>query len=316
MIKQIAEGLRSVRGKVLILTHHNADIDAVASAIGIFHCLNDVDLGAAESVSKTAKSLVKDYEFLIDPDCKKYDYVILVETSVPEQLSGVKNLRADMIIDHHPQGKLDAKIKWIDENKRSCSQMAYEILKEMKVDVDGKLAKILLSGIIADTAYLRIADIDTLKTIIELIKKGATIEESMEIISANPDASEIVACFKAANRADLYRIGDIMVAFSNVSSHEAAASRAFVKLGADIAVVAAIKDKELRISSRGKTKISGYGIDLSEIFKQVGEMIEGSGGGHNLAGSANGKNVRDTSEIFKFILKEISKKIGKEAKKM
>ena len=38
-------------------------------------------------------------------------------------------------------------------------------------------------------------------------------------------------------------------------------------------------------------------------------MVQGSGGGHDLAGSANGKNGK-IKEVFDFIIKEISKKAG------
>ncbi len=321
MIRQIAKELKNYSGNVLVLTHHNADIDAIASSIGMFHCLKElglkVDIGVSESVSRTAKRISKDYDVKTNPDCRKYDKIILVETSVPEQLKGVKNLKVDMIIDHHLPGKLaDVEVKWIDPSFKSTTQMIYLILRELDVPVDKNLARLLAAGIIADTKYLRIADVSSLETIIELMKKGITIEDSMGMIAMKPDISEVVACLRAAKRLEMYRVGDLILVFSKVASHEAAAARSLVRIGSDIAVVAAIKEKELRISSRGNSKILGYNIDLSEIFKEVGEAIDGSGGGHDLAGSANGKNIKAADNAFRLILKQISEKTCKKVKKL
>ena len=96
--------------KILILTHHNADIDAMSSIISLHLGLKQKGiktfLGVSQSISRPAKKISKDFEINKNPDCKDYDYIILVETSVPEQLKGVSNLRADIIIDHHPPSSL------------------------------------------------------------------------------------------------------------------------------------------------------------------------------------------------------------------
>lgn len=315
----IVNEIKNLKGSILILTHHNADIDAMSSAIGLHLGLKQLKLesriGVAESIGRPAKNISEGFDVLINPDCGVYDTVILVETSVPEQLKGVKNLRADMIIDHHPAGKLTEKAKafWIEPLSKSTSQMIFKILKELGCKIDKKIAEILGAGIVADTAHLRLADLEVFEILVELLETGVKFEEILNLITTRPDISENIACLKAAKRIKIYRIDDILVVFSMLGSHEAAAARGFVRLGADIAVVAAIKEDEIRISSRGKEKILNYGLDLSEIFKEVGAMIDGSGGGHDLAGSANGKNKKAIDNVFEFIIKEVSKKAGKEA---
>lgn len=300
--------------KVLVLTHHNADLDAIASAIalaeGLKQLKTEASIGVAESVSKAAQNISKDYNIMINPDCKDYDKIILVETSVPEQLRGVKNLRADIVIDHHPKGKLTEKaVCFIDEKATSSSEMIYNILKELKCEIDKNLAKVIVAGIIADTAYLRLANKETFKTLLELLEKGFEYSDVLKLMEIPKEASENIAVLKAAKRMELYKFGDLITAFSVLSSHEAAACRGLIKLGADVAVVFAKKEDELRISSRAKEKILDYKLDLSEVFKEVGKMIEGSGGGHNLAGSANGK-PKNTEEVKKFILKKLTEKLG------
>ncbi|MFZ3076949.1 MAG: DHH family phosphoesterase [Candidatus Aenigmatarchaeota archaeon] len=314
-IREFAETLKVVKGKkVLVLTHHNADIDAAASAIalaeGLKHIEADAKIGVAESVSRAAQKLAEGFKIIIDPDCKSFDYVILVDTSVPEQLTSVKNVRADFIIDHHPEGKLAEKVvSYIVENAKSSAQLVYAVLKELKIEIDENLARIISAGIVADTAHFRHADSEVFLIMSELTRKIKFSDVLQMITSEDADPSGRVAALKAASRMDIYKFGEILVALSNVVSHEAAACRGLLKLGADIAIVVAEKESETRISSRAKEKITEKNLDLSELFQEVGKFLEGSGGGHPLAGSANGKR-KNRDELRKLILRLLTKKLG------
>lgn len=314
-IQEFAEKLKAVKSrKALVLTHHNADIDAMASAIALAEGLNhigaDAKIGVAESISKAAQKLSESYPVIIDPDCKNFDYVVLVDTSVPEQLASVKNVRADFVIDHHPKGKLAEKaVSYIDENAKSSAQLVYLVMKELKIDIDEKLAKIISAGIVADTAHFRHADSDVFSIMAELTQKIKFSDVLALITSEEADPSGRVAALKAASRMDIYKFGNILVALSNVVSHEAAACRGLLKLGADIAIVVAEKENEMRISSRAKEKISEKNLDLSEMFQEIGKFLEGSGGGHPMAGSANGKR-KNRDELRKLILRLLTKKLG------
>jgi len=320
---EIVKFVRKLDGKsVLILTHHNADIDAAASAIGLSMIFEQLgiksSIGVSESVSKAAKNISKDRKILIDPDCGKFDSVIVVDTSVPEQVSRITNLKVDAIIDHHIPGKLadEAKAKWIAPESKSTAQMIYKLAKSLKCKISKEFAMIIAAGIVADTAHLKIADIDVFETLTELLKTGISFENVLSSIETPMDQSEIIAALKAAQRSEIYKIGDLIVCTSKISSHEAPAARALMKMGADIAIVATIRDDEIRISSRGRDRILKYGIDLSEIFKDIGAAVGGSGGGHNMAGSANGKDSKSANKAFKIILDKISEKVGGQAKSL
>ncbi|MBU5574984.1 MAG: DHH family phosphoesterase [Candidatus Aenigmarchaeota archaeon] len=321
-MQKIIKYLKELKGKTLLLTHHNADLDAVASCLVLKNCLEkygkEVYIGTSESISKLASNL-QVADIIIDPDCNNYDNIILIETSVLEQLKTIKNLRVDAIIDHHPPGNLasQAKIKFIDENKKSCAQIIFEICKNMKYEINSEDGKVLLAGIIFDTAHFSHADKEVFKNVLEIIEKtNINIQDAFKFLEVETDISEKIACIKALSRLNAYRINDILIVFSVAGSFEGPIARTITKLGADIAVIANIKEDEIRISSRGKEKIKNYGIDLSEIFKEVGKIIDGSGGGHDLAGSANGKNKKALNKAFNFILNTISKRIGKPYKKI
>ncbi len=314
-ISEFAEKLKAVRGKkVLVLTHHNADIDATASAIALSEGLKligaETSTGVAESVSRAAQKLAEGFQIIIDPDCRQFDAVILVDTSVPEQLASVKNLRADFVIDHHPQGKLAEKaVCFVDANAKSSAQLVYEVLKELGTNIDGKLAGTISAGIVADTAHFRHADSEVFSIMAELTQKVKFSDVLGLITTEEADPSGRIAALKAASRMEIYKFGKILVVLSNVVSHEAAACRGLLKLGADVAIVVAEKESETRISSRARETITEKNLDLSELFREVGIFLEGSGGGHPLAGSANGKR-KNREELKKLILRLLTKKLG------
>lgn len=318
-MEKLIEKLKSMKGKTLILTHHNADIDAVGSCLALKFGLQQLginaDLGVPESVSKPAKKLAENH-FKIDPDCNNYDNIVLIDTSVPLQLKGVKNPRADIIIDHHPEGPLAKNaVCLIEPEARSSAQLILKILKQLNCRIDKEIAKYILAGITADTAHLRLAEKEEFITIAELLETGIKYSDILELLQTPSDSSEHIACLKAASRITCFKIKDILLVFSRVKSHEAAACRSLIKTGADIAVVANSKNT-VRISSRAKPRVLEFGIDLSEIFKEVGKIINGTGGGHNLAGSANGKDKNKINDAFKYIRKEIEKKLKSNAKKI
>jgi bifunctional oligoribonuclease and PAP phosphatase NrnA len=313
MKDDVVEYLKNLKGKTLVLTHHNADIDAGASAIslklGLEKIGKDVSIGVAESVSRAARGFCGKYEFLIDPDCANFQNVVLVDTSVLEQLNSVKNLRADCVIDHHPKGKLVGEIFWVDEEKKSAAQMVFEVLKDLEVKLDHELAKIIACGIVGDTAHLRLAEKEEFSVLVELLHSGVTYSEILKSLESKIEVSERIACLKACTRAEVYRHGEIIVVISKVISFEAAACRALLRSGADVAVVIANKKDQIRISSRGNYRLKGK-LDLSKIFSGVGKIIGGSGGGHDLAGSANGKDKKE-KEVRDFLVSELSKRFGK-----
>ena len=61
----------------------------------------------------------------------------------------------------------------------------------------------------------------------------------------------------------------------------------------------------MRISARAKESLVKKGLHLGRIMEKVGQVIEGSGGGHAGAAGANGKKNLD--EAIKVILKEIER---------
>ena len=120
----------------LLLCHHNADPDALGSAIAFSRYLESLGLkyriGVAQSVSSYAKRLLQFAEVEKDPEVKE-DVVVIFDTSSPEQLEPVEipKDRVIIVIDHHIEKKkpIKAKVRVVDSSRTSTAEIVWELLK-------------------------------------------------------------------------------------------------------------------------------------------------------------------------------------------
>lgn len=315
-LQEVCEALRRSRDPI-VLTHHNADLDAMASALALVEAFRGLGVGAKvaspQSVSRRAQRIAEGYGVLASPDLAGHDAIVIVDTSTMEQLAPIVLPRGNIIlIDHHISNNLSevAKVAYIDENAASVAEMVWEIIRELGVQKTPKMAELIACGILAETANFRYAKKGTFSLFAQLLD-SVDYGKIQELISSPIDVSERIARLRAAGRARVYRLGDFMAAFSEVGSFEASAARALLSAGADIAVVSCCKDKEIRISARGSGEV-GKRIDLAkDVFAKIGDVIGGAGGGHPLAASANGSRPESLLQANKRILQLLEERLGK-----
>ncbi len=317
-MKNLTEELEGYRGKkILLLTHRNADADALASILLLERVLKKFDCtpGVAEGIGRQARGLkgFTKKEILVDPDPADFGLVILADCSTREQLGKIPIEKAKkiIVIDHHSAHESLGKIAdcFIDSTAVSCTLQISRLFPKFRLDKDSAI--LLLAGIVADSAQLRILDTETFVLVGELLKKfSLSYSDILDYMEETPHLSERIACIKAAQRAELHRIGDCLIATTTVGSFEAAAARALVRLGADVAF-AACDSKEARISARGRTNfIKENGIQLGkDILPKIGALLGGSGSGHDSAAGANGPLKENIGEALKLGVLLIKKKI-------
>ena len=121
---------------------------------------------------------------------------------------------------------------------------------------------------------------------VRLLDQGASIDEARLSLRSPPDYGEVIAKLKSAKRAKLYRLAGWVVVTSTVGSFQSNVARAFVSMGADVAIVSGETGGETRGSLRANqrfweaTKIH-LGTDVAaSIAKEAGY-----GGGHPTAAS-------------------------------
>lgn len=299
--------------QIAILSHLNADPDAIGSSIAVHEFLQSKGLNprmvAAGGINALARNLVKklNYKVEINPDINGADSVIILDSSSFSQLLPI-DLQSFpgkiYIIDHHiPEEELKARITKgvLNENITSTSEMVYEMLKEEGFNFSKNVCLALITGIVTDTAHLQFARPETLRIVAELLEaSGLDYPEVLNFITIPTEPSRKIAHLKAASRLDLQRLDEWIIALSHVSSFEASAARSLVKIGADVAFVCSIEKGEVRVSVRAsnafvkKTKLNFAKDYAPELVK----ILNGSGGGHIAAISVNGEFSGSEKEVL------------------
>jgi nanoRNase/pAp phosphatase (c-di-AMP/oligoRNAs hydrolase) len=314
-IKNIINILR--KGDNLILLHHNADGDAVGSAIALKTAFPKNDIGASESISRLGKYLLSELNetATTKTDVRKYKRVIAVDASTPEQIGNLtKDAEETIVIDHHSRnGAWNAKTYLCDEGKTSCAELVYQILKAAKVRINKKIGISLLVGIITDTGQFSRANKGTHITTAEILKEsGIDIEDVFKLIKEGEqqtDNSQKIALLKGAQRMNFEIINGFILASSYVSSYESAVSKMLTVMGADVSVVGGEKNGYVRVSTRATPEAVKRGVHLGKILSDIGKTIKCDGGGH--AGAAGLNGYGDLETIMGACMKTMRNKLKK-----
>lgn len=315
---------------VLVLTHLNADPDAIGSAIAVAEFLRSKGVkamvGCPQGINALARNLVKRLKYKVDmePDLDSYNTVIIVDTSSPSQVAPLDiakfggNLH---VIDHHssdPELTTLCKSKCYNEKASSTSEIVYSLLNEEKYEIRKNVALALLGGIITDTGHLQFAKPETFRAVARLVEiTKLDYAEILSQIAIPTEPSKKIAQLKAASRLEIERIDGWIIVLTYVSSFEASAARSLIKIGADAAFVCSKDQSNVRVCARASNRFVkeadvNFGRDVVPI---IAEVIKGSGGGHIAAASVNGKfegNEEELLEIcFNILTKAVEEKKGK-----
>ena len=158
----------------VILTHINPDGDAIGSSLSMYNILNElnknVDIIIKEVPNKF--SYLEGFSDIKTNSFKKYDYAIVVDTATKERINScevLENANIVVNIDHHISNKKYGDINYVKEYP-ACSQIIYELFKELNIDDKKSILEPIANGIITDTGGLSHNDVlvSTYKTIYEL----------------------------------------------------------------------------------------------------------------------------------------------------
>ncbi|WP_297470616.1 bifunctional oligoribonuclease/PAP phosphatase NrnA [Thermococcus sp.] len=302
----------------LLLCHHNADPDSLGSAIAFARYLKSIGvkkirIGVAQSVSSYAKRLLTFSPVPVEKNpLVEEDVVVIFDTSSIEQLEPIEipEEKTVVLIDHHVEKErpIKADITVVDSSRTSTAEIVWELFKYFRF-ADEESVKVLLAGVVTDTANFRFANAKTFKAVSEMLERYAvSMGEIFQLVAPvndeNTDNAKRMAVLKACQRLEIRKFRRYVIAISRVSAYESYACKVFLQLGADIAIVGSEKNG-VRISARAKESLVKKGLHLGKIMEKVGPIIGGSGGGHAGAAGANGKANLD--KAIKLILKEIEK---------
>jgi nanoRNase/pAp phosphatase (c-di-AMP/oligoRNAs hydrolase) len=301
-------------GQTLVLSHRNADIDAMGCSIALAAMFPEVTIGAVESVSRGAQNLLDSlddrYQVVIDPvvdhERSPYDRIVFVDTATPSQVDPYDRfLSGSIVIDHHLTNHALSEVNTryhCEPGSASCAQIVHRLAVEAGAEVNADAALALVAGILADTERFRIAPNSALLDALTILEEGGL--ELADVVQAieRPvyDRSRAIAMLKAARRSEHFEIGDLILARTRVGAFEASAARNLVTAGADVGIVASEDGDSTSLTGRASRRAVDAGFHLGDFFQRLAEVTGGDGGGH--AGAAGFKAPLPMDEVEKAFL--------------
>ena len=152
-------GLLKEHDNILILTHAHPDGDTLGSGFAL--------LRALLKLCKTARVINDDeipakYSYLYeDLHCKPFqeEYIVAVDVATENLLGNLQNKysgRVDLCIDHHLTNTEYAGSLLLRDAPAAC-EIIYDVINELGVPIDEKIANCLYTGISTDTGCFRYA---------------------------------------------------------------------------------------------------------------------------------------------------------------
>jgi nanoRNase/pAp phosphatase (c-di-AMP/oligoRNAs hydrolase) len=276
------------------LLHHNADADAVGAAIALASRWPG-RIVAHDDVSAAGRRLAARFGVKVEVDAPLDGAAIgiVLDTGSPGPLGPLPASLPLVVIDHHREGGWpNAAASLVDPEATSTCEVALRVLWELGEGLTPDESLALLCGLVADTQRFRFATKDTLSSAFVLLDNGAELQEALAILEqpSPEERSERIARLRAAQRAQVEEIHGWLVALSHVNSYEASAAAALVRVGADLALVAAQRDDATSLSARANPSL---GIDLAQLLQRAAQRLGPgwSGGGHAGAAGLTGKGT-------------------------
>ncbi|MEE3242655.1 MAG: DHH family phosphoesterase [Candidatus Thermoplasmatota archaeon] len=295
----------SLKDNLLLLVHHHADVDSVASAIALKTVFSDATISASDGISVSGQNIAKvtNEDILADPPAKWDGTVIALDSPNPEHCSPVPESKQIIVIDHHdkiadwPEGTEIIHLP----HKTSTAEIIFLFIQELGLEISKDCATVLLSAIYTDTGQFRHANNETFGVASELCNAGADPQEIINILDRERPLAQKIMFLKAGQRMKWLQEGKWIIATSRVASFESGSARLLIVLGADVAIVASENKKgEMRLSTRASNRIVAKGFNLTKVLESIEKINGGSAGGHPGAAGYNGKGDAEAiTEIAK-----------------
>lgn len=291
---------------VYITGHIDADLDAIASSVGLAHLLKE--MGKESSIIVDDKSLEYGTNQVVQEFSEEFNIIdsneidnenavlIIMDTNKKELVSkrALSKLNNLIIIDHHNTGEdtLDIEDLYVNNKVSSASEMVTNLFISLKMKIKPSVATALLSGIILDTNRFMIKiNLDTMEVVYYLFQNGADSDKAnsrfvetlnnyklQQKVILNAKLKNNIAISKGLNkviyrREDLAKIADTLLRFQKVEAS---------------IVLANLKESKVGISIRSQND----NIDASLIASHFG------GGGTKTEAAAKIKNMK-LSTVYK-----------------
>jgi phosphoesterase RecJ-like protein len=300
--------------KILLVAHSSPDGDTAGSVLALdeyFSLLGkQCDIACFDPFPSFLENLT-DRRFIF-PDhlnIGEYDAIIgcdSVERGFDKIIANAKPDTVTVIIDHHPDIKLEADVKIINAKSSSTCELIYQYFQFHNIAINRPIATYLMIGILGDTGNFQHANTtsDVMRIASELMKKGASSSKIVEATFTNKKLSTLRLWGIAFGKAKINsKNGMIMTVLTQADLEQCNAT------SEDIGQVSSILNTvpgtkfALVLSEReggiikGSLRSEEYkGTDVSEIAHMFG------GGGHKLASGFQVKGkIKETEDGWEIV---------------
>lgn len=272
---------------VLILSHKNPDGDTLGCAGALYWALTALDKTAAILCADPIPRLYSYLELCPFEGQFKPDFVVSVDVASIQLFgegNGMENYsgRVDLCIDHHSTNAGFAYATLLDDHAAASAETLTELIPQMGVSLDARIADCLYTGIATDTNCFRTAACTARTHLMaaRLMEAGARAEELNQILfetkSRNRIKIERMALeslrYEFDGRCAVVLLTKEQIAQSGVMPAEVESITGLAKSIEGVLVGCTLRQQPL-----GSYKISvrtAKGIDAASIVKGLG------GGGH------------------------------------
>jgi phosphoesterase RecJ-like protein len=172
---------------ILCISHVSPDGDAFGSLLGMGWILRHLGkravLAMQDKTPREFQSLPGASE-IIGPEAvgTEYDLIIILDTSSLDRAGSTYNPALHkhipvLVIDHHVTNTNFGQINWVAPQYAATCQMLVDLAKALQVPLTGKIAEVLLTGIVTDTLCFRTSNTtpDVLEAALQLMRGGAEL---------------------------------------------------------------------------------------------------------------------------------------------
>ena len=295
-------------GAVPIVTGKNGDMDTIGSAVALSAAHPNL-MACGLHLGRTAKRMV---ESLQAPFRKLSEH----QTVWPKNIGGIIVVDAAAsgqvgvslpegipicVLDHHAtcdweMGEEDLLLQW---DVRATTQIVDAYLRlHAPQSRSVVVRKMLLAGLLTDTARFRHADKGAFQTAVDLLAGDdidyASFVESVESETTSP--SERGSLLRGLERATSIDSGAWNIVHTYSGTLEGRLASLLIGTGAEIALVSRFRDGVTRLTARASRHTTQRGIHLGDLMSKVAEQIGGEGGGHDGAAGWSGSTDRIAAE--------------------
>ncbi len=282
-LKRVANYLNNINF-IAIVFHKNPDGDALGSALALKEVLVKLNKYCKilfnEKIDERFEFLFKNY-VCENFEPKHYIAVDLASENLLEE--PFKNIKFDLVIDHHKNNSLKCEIKLVDEHAASTCELIYLLIKQLNVKINKQMALFLYVGVVSDTGCFKFPN--TTSTTHKIAAELITFNFDFAKVNFNLFEKKTISQFKLQNlvfeQIKFDKTGRCAVALATSAMFNLSGASLtdffividLVKSLAEIAVaIKQVDDSFFKVSVRTISKYSAF--KFCEKF---------GGGGHELA---------------------------------